>query len=549
MCNGITCGHQMKDEEKSKEELINELVVLRQRVAELEAAEVEHKRTEKAIHDAHEYMKSIVNTVREPLLVLDSELRVISANRSFYKTFNVSPEETEGKFIYDLGNRQWDIPELRKLLENILPKNTSFDNFEMEHDFVHIGRRVMLLNGRRMVGKPGKPGMILLAIEDVTEQKRAEEEIRHLNLVLRAIRNVNQLITRERCRSRLLQGACDNLIGTRGYSTAWIAIFDGSRRVITTAEAGLGNEFLSMSEQLRRGELHYCVRQALERSDVLVIQDPFPSCTHCPLVNTCRSKLVLSARLEHAGKVYGVISVCVPSQFMADKEELDLFKDVAGDLAFALHSIELEEEQSRIDEELRQSFEKLKRTLRDTVNALSSIVEMRDPYTAGHQRRVADLAKAIAEDITLTDEQIEAIHMAGLIHDIGKISVPADILSKPSRLNKPEMDLIKSHPQVGYDILKGIEFPWPIAEIVFQHHERMNGSGYPKGLRGEEILMEARVLGVADVVEAMASHRPYRPALAIDKALEEISKNKGILYDTEAVDACLNLFAKKGYRL
>jgi PAS domain S-box-containing protein len=205
-------------------------------------------------------------------------------------------------------------------------------------------------------------------------------------------------------------------------------------------------------------------------------------------------------------------------------------------------------ERKRVEEELQQSFEKLQRTFEGTVNVLVSVVEIRDPYTAGHQRRVTQLACAIAKEMGLSEGQIGGIHMAGLIHDIGKISVPAEILSKPSPLTELEYGLIKMHPQVGYDILNGtIEFPWPVAQIILQHHERMDGSGYPQRLSGEAILLEARILGLADVIEAMASHRPYRSALGIDKALEETSQNKGVLYDPEVVDVCSKIFTEKGF--
>ncbi|KAF0117913.1 MAG: response regulator receiver [bacterium] len=177
------------------------------------------------------------------------------------------------------------------------------------------------------------------------------------------------------------------------------------------------------------------------------------------------------------------------------------------------------------------------------------MVETRDPYTAGHQRRSADLARAIANEMGLSQEQVDGIRIAGLIHDLGKMYVPSEILSKPGRITDLEYSLIKTHPQAGYDILKNIGFPWPIAQIVLQHHERIDGSGYPFGLLGKDILIEAKVLAVGDVVEAIASHRPYRPSYGIDKAFEEISKNKGILYDSQIVDACLRLFNEKGYQL
>jgi energy-coupling factor transporter ATP-binding protein EcfA2 len=204
-------------------------------------------------------------------------------------------------------------------------------------------------------------------------------------------------------------------------------------------------------------------------------------------------------------------------------------------------------ERRRAEEELLQSYVRLQRGLEGTVNIVAVAIEMRDPYTAGHQRRVTQLACAIAKEMGLPEEQIEGLRMAGRIHDLGKINVPAEVLSKPGRLTDLEYGLIKVHPQVGHDMLKTIEFPWPVAPIVLQHHERMDGSGYPQGLSGEEIILEARILGVADVVEAMASHRPYRPARGIDKALEEISQNRGVLYDPKVVDACLKLFAEKGF--
>ena len=202
----------------------------------------------------------------------------------------------------------------------------------------------------------------------------------------------------------------------------------------------------------------------------------------------------------------------------------------------------------KIDEERTQNFERLKRNLEETINALALAVEMRDAYTAGHQRRVTQLSCAIAEEMGLSEEKIEGIRMAGMIHDVGKVLIPAEILSRPSLLSKIDFSMIQTHPKIGHDILKTIEFPYPVAQIVLQHHERMNGSGYPEGLTGKRILVEARVLGVADVVEAISSRRPYRAALGVKRALNEISKKKGILYDPEAADACLRLFNEKGFK-
>jgi len=205
-------------------------------------------------------------------------------------------------------------------------------------------------------------------------------------------------------------------------------------------------------------------------------------------------------------------------------------------------------ERKRSDAELDNSFKRLRAALGGTIQTLAIASETRDPYTAGHQKKVADLSRAIATEMGLDSNRTDGIRMAGVIHDLGKMAIPAEILSKPSRLSAIEYKLIKTHPQAGYDILKDVEFPWPIAQVILQHHERLDGSGYPAGLKGDEILMEARIIAVADVVEAITSFRPYRQALGIEKALGEITQNKGIFYDPAVVDACLRLFSEKGYK-
>jgi PAS domain S-box-containing protein len=201
------------------------------------------------------------------------------------------------------------------------------------------------------------------------------------------------------------------------------------------------------------------------------------------------------------------------------------------------------------EEELLRTLESLRKAVGATIQVMVLAVEARDPYTAGHQLRTADLARTIATDMGLTQDKIDAIRMAGSIHDIGKLYVPSELLTKPSRLTDIELSLIKEHSRRGYEMLKDVESPWPLAEIIYQHHERMNGTGYPRNLKGDDILMEARILAISDVIESMGSHRPYRPSLGIEAALEEIEKNRGTFYDTGAVDACLRVFREKGYQL
>jgi len=223
-------------------------------------------------------------------------------------------------------------------------------------------------------------------------------------------------------------------------------------------------------------------------------------------------------------------------------------KDEQGQFLYRVVNCNDITERREMEEDKARGVERLRKGLNATVQAIAQVVETRDPYTAGHQRRVADLSRAIAEEMGLTGERIEGLRMAALIHDLGKIGIPSDLLSKPLKLSAVEFNLVQVHAQAGYDILKDIDFPGPVAEIVLQHHERMDGSGYPQGLKGEAILERARILAVADTVEAMASHRPYRPALGLAAALKEIEAGRGRLYDAAIVDACLRVFREKGYR-
>jgi putative nucleotidyltransferase with HDIG domain len=233
-----------------------------------------------------------------------------------------------------------------------------------------------------------------------------------------------------------------------------------------------------------------------------------------------------------------VCSNCGQGQLLSDEQGNPIgFRGMARDITT----------RKQAEKTLRETLENLQKALGTTIHVLVSAVETRDPYTAGHQVRVADLATNIATEMGLSRDRIEGLRMAAVIHDIGKLYVPAEILSKPKRLREIEFALVREHTQKGYEILKDVESPWPLAEIVYQHHERMDGSGYPRNLEGEEIVLEARILAVSDVVESMASHRPYRPTLGIEAAVEEIERNRGILYDRDVVDACLRLIREKGY--
>jgi putative nucleotidyltransferase with HDIG domain len=261
--------------------------------------------------------------------------------------------------------------------------------------------------------------------------------------------------------------------------------------------------------------------------------------------NTCRKEgyeSIALIPLRSGAEIIGLLQLNDKKTNRFSPDNIKFLEGIGASIGIALA-------RKQAEEDLRQSLKRLSKITEGIVEAIVTAVEARDPYTAGHQKRVANLACAIARETGLASDRIEGLRMAALIHDLGKISIPADILSKPNRLSDLEYQLIKAHSESGYNIIKDIDFPFPVARIVSQHHERLDGSGYPRGLKGDEILPEANILGVADVVEAMASHRPYRPGLGIDLALEEIKKNKGVLYDTSAVEACLRLFRGKGFRL
>lgn len=232
-----------------------------------------------------------------------------------------------------------------------------------------------------------------------------------------------------------------------------------------------------------------------------------------------------------------IIDVGISSRVICKDGKLVYYEGIVSDIT----------RQKIAEKKLKESYKKLHKALNDIINILASIVEARDPYTSGHQKRVASLAIAISEELGLDKDRIEAIGVAALIHDIGKINIPASILARPGKLSKIEYDMIKTHPQLGYDMISGVEFPWLIADIILQHHERNDGSGYPKGLKNKDIILEAKILAVADVVEAMASYRPYRPPLCMDKALKEIKQGRGKLYDPKVVGACAKLITKKKF--
>ncbi len=302
------------------------------------------------------------------------------------------------------------------------------------------------------------------------------------------------------------------------------------------------------SGQKSRGRLHFSATNPLvvtmnQREKVIDNADleTIPSLVSLPSGDRQileNNKIELLVPIRSNGHLAGILLLsCKATHEPYSIEERRLLLKVSADVATSIDN-------ANLYENIKREHSEMEKAMDGVVHALSVVVENRDPYTAGHQRRVAELARSIANKMGISEWQVMGIYVAGLLHDVGKVAVPAEILNKFGKINEDEYNIIKSHCQVGYDILQKIDFPWPVTVAILQHHERLDGSGYPAGVSGEEIILGARILGVADVVEAMSSHRPYRPALGLGSALGEISRNRGILYDPQVVDACLSLLGK-----
>jgi len=295
--------------------------------------------------------------------------------------------------------------------------------------------------------------------------------------------------------------------------------------------------------------------KAIKEKKILMIPDTAKEPDWVLLKETAWEKSHAIVPIILQNHVLGVLTMISETPNKFSKEDAKKLQSLANAAAIAIEKARLLEktrkevkQREKAEKNVKENYGKLQKTMQGTIFTLAKIVEMKDPYTAGHQRHVAQLSEIIAKEMKFSKNRIETLKTAALLHDIGKINIPSEILTKPTKLLPIEFSLIKEHPLNGYEMLKNIEFPGPVKEIALQHHERMDGSGYPNGLKGNEIMLEARILAVADVVEAMSSHRPYRSALGIDKALEEIEKNKGILYDSKVVDICVRLFKEKRFK-
>jgi len=387
-------------------------------------------------------------------------------------------------------------------------------------------------------------------ITDITDRKQAEVALHKVNRALRTLSEFDQLLVRAPDETALLDNVCRIAVEFGGYRMAWVGIaqHDEAKTVKPVAWAGHEEGYLEHARISWADDEHGggATGRAIRTGNVCIIKDVQQEPAASPWASEMARLGYTSSMalpLIGPGGTFGALNLYATDSNAFDEEEVRLLTELATDLAYGLSALRTENERRQAVDALRDTLQQLRRTIDGTIRAMAATSELRDPYTAGHQKRTARLAVAIAREMGLPEDEVDSIRMAGEIHDIGKISVPAEISSKPGRLSELEFSLIKGHAQTGYEILKGIEFPRPIAGMVLQHHERLDGSGYPFGLTAVDIIPGARILAVADVVEAMASHRPYRPARGLDDALREISQHRGTLYDPEVVDACLRVLA------
>ena len=389
-------------------------------------------------------------------------------------------------------------------------------------------------------------------IRDITERKKADELLQKLNRALKVVTECDQILVRATDVNKLLLDICQIIVNLGGYKFAWVGFVshDKEKHIRPIAYAGYERGYLDVVKISLSKKEREPVSQAILSAKPAIVKNLSTGSVRAPWQEEAIKRgyaAMIALPLSEDSRIFGSLNILSGEPDVFDAEEVKLLKELADDLAYGITSLETRAQGKKSAEELQRSYRKLRKIFEQTVNALASAVGKRDPYTTDHQRRVTVLACTIAKEMGLTEEQINGLRLAGMLHDIGKLAVPSEILSKPTRLSDAEFTIIKTHPRVASDILKAIEFPWPIADIVLEHHERIDGSGYPQGLSDKNILLEARILSVADVVEAISSHRPYRPAYSLEYTLEEISKNKGVIYDSEVVDICLKIFRDKDF--
>jgi len=406
-----------------------------------------------------------------------------------------------------------------------------------------------IMSERKICGPDGKTLYYQGFMADITEQKALELDLSAKVRELHVLSEMNDALLRAKTEEELLTEYCRIVVEVGGYRMAWVGFAEEGpeKRIVPVAHYGHEDGYLKLinltwaDKESGQGPTGGCIRTG----EICVSRDVATDPTMAPwreeaLKRGYMSTIAIPFR-QFEGNLASLTAYGVRVSRWSDAERR-LMNQVGSALGFGITTLRTAIAKAHYQEGLSVSLEQ-------TIQVIAETVEQRDPYTAGHQRRVADLCVAIAGKLGLSNERTQGLRLAAGIHDLGKIGIPAEILGKPGHLTENQFTLLKEHAQLGYEIVKNVRFPWPIAQMILQHHERLDGSGYPHGLKADEIFLESRILAVADVVEAMSSHRPYRPTRGIDAALDEVLSSSGTLYDPEAVQACVNLFRHEGYQL
>ncbi len=526
-----------------------------QRVLSMEQGIRARRAAEQALRESEEKFRSLVESTSDWIWEINEHDAYTYSSPRVYELLGYRANELIGKTPFDLMPRG-EAMRVRALLDSIKKGKKPFwllENTNLHKDGQPV---VMESSGVPIIDSNGVFKGYRGIDRDITERKEAESTLRRLNRALKALSSGNHSLVRSRSEAELMQGICRAITEGNTYLLAWVGrpLQDARKTVEAVTKAGVAQSYVdeitvtwddSPSGQGPSGS-------ALRTGNVQIIEHIVSDPRMAPwrkLASKYGLASCIALPLHENDENIGVLTLYAAEPNAFDTEEVALLEEMAEDLSYGLGALRTRAERDHALEERQQYAERLRTSLEDALQAIAATVEMRDPYTAGHQRRVAQLAVEIAQVMGLPEEQMHCIRLASIVHDLGKIHIPAEILSKPSRLSDIEFSLIKTHPQAGHDILAGIDFPWPIAQTVLQHHERLDGSGYPQRLKGDAIITEARILAVADVVEAMSSHRPYRPSLGIEAALEEIERYRNTRYDASVVEACLRLFRERQYKL
>lgn len=514
------------------------------------------KRNEEALRHSQKNLAAAQRIARLGSWELDLVNDVLIWSDEIYCIFEIDPSRFKPSYKGFLDTVH---PDDRAAVDEAYTKHLK-DHvpYDIEHRLLMDDGRVKYVHERcESVFEGGRALRSLGTVLDVTERRLAELSLASANRTLKTLSAGNGVLVHATDEATLLNDMCAVILENGMYCLAWVGMVehDEKKRIRPVASAGFEEGYLDSlhvtwdDSPRGQGPTGRAARLGTVQIAQDILTDPeFAPWREQAVQRGYGSSIALPLK-DRKGAVFGVLNIYAVSVNAFDEGEVALLEELASDLAFGILGRRTSAERNRFQQESLEGAERLKESLVGTIRAIALTVEKRDPYTAGHQNRVAALAAAIGAELGLDAERIEGLKLGGMIHDIGKIYIPAEILNRPGRLTEPEFEMIKSHPAVGYDIIKDVVFPWPVADMVLQHHERLDGTGYPKGLKGDAIILEARILAVADVVEAITSHRPYRPAVGLDEAFSEIEEKRGSRYDPDVVDACLRLFREKGYAL